>query len=143
MSIKKYLTEKIDKIGAATSSITGGLTLGQFPQFLAQYVQRVGGAVDERRKIAIEETMPQLLERADELEASIEQIQASGTLEKIVSFVRHVDLDIARKTYEAFTPGMTFDSDGMTYIAVGAGLGFLAYEGGKSLVRAATKKYKR
>ena len=140
MKIKKYVSDKADKIGAIASSITGAGMLGQFPQYLAQYAQRIGGHIDEARIIAQSEAMPKLLERAETLEAGLEKIMSAGVLEKIVTFTRHAEWSIAKRAYEAFTPGMTFDSEGITYAAIGAGLGYLAYEGIKSGIKSIGKK---
>lgn len=142
MGLKKYLRNKADKIGAIASGVGGAGLLGQFPQYLAQYYQRLGGHIDEARLIAEQEAIPRLLERANNLEAGLQKIQDSGTLEKIVSFVRNAEWSVAQRAYEAFTPGMTFDSEGLTYAAVGAGAGFLLYEGAKSTINSLAKKYK-
>lgn len=140
MKIKQYMSEKADKIGAIASSVTGAGMLGQFPQYLAQYAQRIGGHIDEARIIAQSEAMPKLLERAETLEAGLEKIMSAGALEKIVAFARHAEWSIAKRAYEAFTPGMTFDSEGITYAAIGTGLGYLAYEGVKAGIKSLRKK---
>lgn len=140
MGIKKYVSDKADKVGMIASSVLGAGALGQFPQYLAQYAQRVGGHVDEARYIAQTEAMPKLLERAETLEAGLERIMSAGSLEKLVAFARHAEWSIAKRAYEAFTPGMTFDSEGVTYAAIGAGVGYLAYEGVKAGIKSLKKK---
>ena len=137
------MSEKADKIGAIASSVTGAGMLGQFPQYLAQYAQRLGGHIDEARLIAQQEAIPHLFDRADKLETGLHQIQQAGTLEKIVAFARHAEWSIAQRAYEAFTPGMTFDSEGLTYAAIGAGAGYLLYEGVKAGIKSIGKKRKK
>ena len=71
------------------------------------------------------------------------QIQQASTLEKIVAFARHAEWSVAQRAYEAFTPGTTFDSEGLTYAAIGAGTRYLLYEGVKAGIKSIGKKRKK
>jgi hypothetical protein len=133
MGIKKYIKNTTDKICFAGSGVIGAGVLGQFPQYLAQYVQRAGGHIDEAKNIALTQNIPQLYERAEKKQEGINIIQESGTLEKLINFVKHADYSIAQRTYEHFTPGMTFDSEGMIYGGIGAILGATLYSGVKNI----------
>lgn len=125
MGIKDYVCRKVDNTCAAASAVAGGLALGQFPQFLAQYVQRLGGHIDEARDASAMFSVPELAQRANHLTDGLNSINNAGTLEKLVAFVQNAEWEIARRAWDNFTPGMTFDTEGLLYCGVGV-LGALA-----------------
>ncbi len=128
MSVKKYLLNKADKLACAGTVVVSALTLGQFPQYIAQYVQRLGGTIDEDRRIAKDEKMHSLNIRADDLERSLNLINNSSGLGKLTTFVGNADWDIAKRAYQNYTPGMTFNYEGLLYSGVGGLTGFGLYE---------------
>ncbi len=142
MSIKTYIKNKTDNLGAAISATAGAGILGQFPQYLAQYMQRLGGHIDEANQLALNttkyslnaEAAHKITEHATDLKEGLEAIANSGTLGKIVEFCHHMQPEIAKRTLENYAPGMTFDMQGITYAAVGLITGYLLYETAKGVV---------
>lgn len=145
MGLKNYIIRKVDNIGAASSALVGGFGLGQFPLFLAQYVQRLGGHADEARSIANSGIVDSnnahtLAERASALGRHITELSSSNPVHTLAEFARHVNMDVARRTLENYTPGMAFDADGLTYAAIGAATGLVAYEVGKGALSLMRKR---
>jgi len=133
MVVKKYIANKLDNLGAVSFSLLGAGTLGQFPQYLAQYLQRLGGHIDEADSIASKYKSQEIGQHAVELKEGLEVITNASPIGKLWQFVRNVDLDIAQRALENYTPGMTFDAQGLTYCAVGAVIGFVGYEVSKGV----------
>ena len=134
MSIKSYVARKADNVGAAVSALSGGLLLGQFPEFFAEYMQRLGGHIDEATRTAETYHIPQAAERAQKLHQGLEALTNAHFPWRLWEFVKHVDRRIAHRTLENYIPGMTFDSEGLGYCAIGAVAGLVAYEVGKAAV---------
>lgn len=128
MKSKHWLTRKSENLFSALSGLAGGLLLGQFPQYLSQYLQRLGGHIDEARNIMDEYRIAQLENRIEELEAGFIAIQNANPGLKLFAFIWHADWKIARGAWENFTPGITFDQEGFAYLIVGGILGFLLFD---------------
>jgi len=143
MNVKRWLLRKTNGLFTAVAGLAGGLLFGQFPQFIAQYVQRVGGHLDEARNIMNEYDIPELAERIISLEAGLNAIIEAGPLTKLFVFIGHADWKIARNTWANFIPGITFDSEGITYIIVGGILAFLVYDLLRSIISAFLYSQKR
>ena len=126
----EYVKRKADNLGNAVSVLTGAGILGQFPQFLAQYLQRLGGHIDEAKLIQAKEHLPQLATRISDLEKALHQINEAGTIGKLFAFAKNVDLSIASRALENYAPGVTFNNEGLLYCGVGALLGYVTYEFG-------------
>lgn len=129
--MKKLLLKKIDNLVSAALAVIGALLFGQFPQFIAQYIQRLGGHLDEARLIQqkySDYTSGELPERIEYLEESLSAIQNAGPIEKFFSFIFNVDTDIAAAAWQNYTPGITFDTTGFIYIVFGALLLYLLKE---------------
>lgn len=138
--MKNYLLRKIDNIGASTSAITGTLIIGQFPQFIAQYLQRIGGHIDEAKYFLEKYNHPHLINRISNLEKGLSEITNASPLNKIIQFIEHIDINIAHKTLENYIPGITIDSQGLIYCGIGALTGLIIYEIIKEGIKLATKK---
>ncbi|MBD3259836.1 DUF2937 family protein [Candidatus Woesearchaeota archaeon] len=141
--VKDYVGRKLDMVGAAASSISSGLAWGQFPQYLAQYVQRLGGHIDEARYASHEFNVPELAERADRLQQGLEAITNSSSFGKLFAFIQHADLAIAQKVLANYTPGMAMDTEGLMYCGAGALAGLGLYESGKLGVSAIKNRLKK
>jgi len=131
--IRNYLKQKADNCGASIGALIGAGTLGQFPQFLAQYLQKVRGHIDEARNSAnyllkMSGVSEELTQRAEDLQSGLDAIGSAGELEKLLQFIRHVDFQIFGRTLENFEPGVTFNSEGILYCGVGALAGLVGYE---------------
>lgn len=133
--ISDSLLKLFDRILNAFFSLSAGLLTAQFPQFLAQYLQRLGGHIDEAHHIAEEFQLPALAERAATLAAGLDAINKASPFLRLPVFIANSHWDIARKAYENFTPGMTFTAEELCYLAGGALLGLFIYSGIKSFCR--------
>ncbi|MBU2650120.1 MAG: DUF2937 family protein [Bacteroidetes bacterium] len=136
MKRKQWLLRKINGIFTVAAGLFGGMLFGQFPQFISQYIQRVGGHIDEARNIMNEYDIPEIAERIMSLEAGLNAITEAGPFTKLFVFIGHADWKIARKTWENFIPGITFDSEGITYIIVGGISAFLVFDLLKTIISA-------
>lgn len=134
MGITDYITRKADNVGAAVSGLAGGLALGQFPQYLAQYLQRLGGHIDQAASSATEFNVPELAQRATEMKTGLEHIVNASTLGKLGEFAQHINLEVAKRTLEHYTPGMTFNQEGLLYAGVGAAAALVCYELAKGVI---------
>ena len=138
MSFKRVsdsLLKLFDRILGVFFSLSAGLLTAQFPQFLAQYLQRLGGHIDEARHIAVEFQLPALSERAATLSAGLDAINKASPFLRLPVFIANGHWEIARKAYENYTPGMTFSVEELCYLAGGALLGLFIYSGIKGVCR--------
>ena len=138
MSIKRIsdsLLKLFDRILNVFFSLSAGLLTAQFPQFLAQYLQRLGGHIDEAQHIAEEFQLPALAERAATLTAGLDAINKASPFLRLPVFIANGQWEIARKAYENYTPGMTFTVEELCYLAGGALLGLFIYSGVKGVCR--------
>ena len=132
MGLIKYITKKVDNLGATISSASGTIALGQIPQYISQYTQRLSGQ--------LEGTNPsENTERISALREGLETITNSGAFGKLGAFIQNVDSEIAQKVYENYTPGITFDTEGLLYCGVGALAGLATYELGKVVFKKGLK----
>jgi len=139
-----WLVRKLDMLGGAAIAGGAGAATSQLQAFMLQYLQRLGGHVDEARRafetidrseryshmdVPTREAIARdALARADELRAAHDAILAGDLFTRPAAFVRHLDLDIAGRTWESFTPALPFDAAGLTYAGTGLILGLVCYE---------------
>lgn len=128
-----FALNSLDSALTALSGAAGGLLLVQFPQFLAQYLQRLGGHIDEATLSAAKFKLPELAARAQELKAGLDAISDAPVLWKLASFIYHAQWDIAKAAYKNFTPGMTFNDAGLLYFLCGLAAGLVLYGALKAL----------
>ncbi|MCU0821432.1 MAG: DUF2937 family protein [Spirochaetes bacterium] len=126
-SAVNYVADKLDRLMTAVFGTAGGLLLAQFPQFLAQYIQRLGGHIDEAILSAKKYNLPDISQRAEELKAGLYAITDAPQLFKLPKFVIHADWGIAAEAFKNFTPGMTFNEQGLYYLGAGVLIGILIY----------------
>ncbi len=132
-----YIADKIDRLMTAVFGTAGGLLLTQFPQFLAQYIQRLGGHIDEAMLASKKYNLPDLSERVRELKAGLDAITDAQPLFKLPNFIIHSDWSVVTETFKSYTPGMTFTEQGLYYLAAGVLAGILVYGGTKFLLNMA------
>jgi hypothetical protein len=135
---------------AMAMGLTGAVSFAQYPEYAQQYVQRLGGAVDElagvatlfdaaasaagvTRAQALAELqgsafldqhgrdMAQTLARYDALKTDLAVLQ-SGTARRLALLPTRMDTDIAARTWEAFQPAVPVTPTGLGF----AGGGFVA-----------------
>ena len=140
----EWLLRKLDTLIGAVFAGIAGAAASQLRAFMVQYLQRLGGHVDEARRAydavlngeryqamaapARELIAQDALNRLDELRGAHDAIQGAGLLAKPFIFASHLDLAIAGRTWETFTPALPVDLAGLVYAAMGLLVGLIAYE---------------
>jgi len=145
--------------------LAGAAGLSQFPEFSQQYVQRLGGAVDELSRFVVAfdgdaaalgldrvaaldelraggamaarraETMAATLARHDRLSADLSALQTAGPFTRAYRATRLTDPEIAAGAWQAFRPALPLTFEGAAFAAVGMLCGLAAMSGGLALLR--------
>ena len=139
-----WLFRKLDLLGGAVIAGGAGAAASQLQAFMVQYLQRLGGHVDEAQRafdaIGQGERYRQMdaatrelivgdaLARVNELRAARDAILEGDLISRPFAFFRHLDLAIAGRTGESFIPALPFDTAGLVYAATGLLLGLILYE---------------
>src|SRR5690348_15077235 len=123
-----WLKSLVDGIGAAAGAAVGS----QLPEFVQQYLQRLGGHRDEAFQFvqmlrsqgseASSAVLALAQERADSLAHTFDSIAQAGDLMRPAAFLRYVDVDVARATLDLFRPAVPLTPAGVLY----GGLGLIA-----------------
>lgn len=71
--------------------------------------------------------MNENVHRFNDLSAALKAVTETDPRLSIIPFLRHLDLDIARKTLKTFTPGIPFSTEGLAYALLGMVLAMLVY----------------
>lgn len=138
MSLKASVLEILrffERFVLVAWGLAGGLALAQFPQFLAQYLQRLGGHIDEAGLAAKLYALPELSTRAAKLATGLQAIEGAGPFFRLPAFLANAQWTIAREALRHYAPGMTFTSEELCYLAAGALLGIVVYGCLKSILR--------
>ncbi len=130
------------RVAGVASLALVGAAAAQLPAFVRQYLQRLGGHLDEARFMAAEiadgasyrgltpdvrEAVLQVTERRiDALSTAYDAIVGADDLTRPLVFLTHVDHAIAAAAWRVFEPGLPLGWGGLIYGAVAA---FLAYAG--------------
>ena len=130
-----WLCVKIDRLIVVSFGVCGGLALAQFPQYLVQYLQRLGGHIDEARYAAGLFALPELSARADRLAEGFSAIEGTSAFFRAPVFFLHAQWGVARETLRHYAPGMTFTVEEVCYLAAGALVGVIIYGLLKLLLR--------
>lgn len=140
--------------------VLGAVALSQAPEFFQQYLQRLGGHLDEARlqlagfeevarksglsfqgyidllrsqtTAAVADTGARIAEiqtRVEELARAEAALREAGLWERPFVFLRHVDWDIAGRTWEVFKPAVPVTLEGIVYAAVGMILALVLFQG--------------
>lgn len=132
--------------------VAGAAGFSQFPEFSQQYVQRLGGAVDELERVVADfdqdaadvnlsreaalvdlasggtmgkeraDTMVRTIDRHANLSADLAALQAAGPFTRAAQAARFRDSEIAQRAFENFKPAAPLTFEGATF----AGAGFLS-----------------
>jgi hypothetical protein len=123
-----WLKSLVDGIGAAAGAAGGS----QLPEFVQQYLQRLGGHRDEAFRFvqqlkaqgaeASSAVVTLAQERADSLARAFDAIAQTDGLLRPAVFLRYADVDVAQATMELFRPAVPLTPAGLLY----GGLGLLA-----------------
>lgn len=139
-----WLLKKLDMLLGAGFAATVGMCASQVQSFIDQYLQRLGGHLDEAtlnleriqtgvRYQTMSETVRRELEldaagRVDELRSSYEAISAAGLIEQPFAFFRHANDAIVTGTWADFVPAVPLDAHALIYISIGIVLALVVYE---------------
>ncbi len=157
MSIGKRAAASGEAILDRVLCVVGAVLFSQAPEFMQQYLQRLGGHLDEARRMLaqyeeiarragfslnafIERTasnpdavvakhagvMEGAIARVRDLAEAQAAIQDASLFTRPFAFLRHVDWDIAARTWSVFKPAVPTTIEGLAYAAAGIGviLGF-------------------
>lgn len=136
---------------ALGAGLTGAAGVSQFPEYSQQYMQRLGGAVDELQRVvddfdadaasldlsreaalvdlakggdmgaARAESITSTIERHTRLSGDLEAMQGLGPFSRAKYAARFTDTELAGRVWEDYRPAMPVTFEG----AIFAGLGFL------------------
>lgn len=101
----------------------GAAAGSQVPEFLQQYAQRLGGHLDEARRLL--DTMPALRLRVDALEAARTALDTSAGAGRLWAFATHFQPDVFGGTLAAYVPATPLTVEGLLYAVAGMALGVL------------------
>lgn len=139
-----WLLNKIDMLIGAGFAATVGMGASQVQSFIDQYLQRLGGHLDEAtlnleriqtgvRYQTMSETVRRELEtdasgRVAELQSAYDAITTAGLVEKPFSFLKYADDTIVSGAWADFVPAVPLDTEAIIYVATGIVLAILIYE---------------
>ena len=155
----RWTLRKCDSLLGTILAAVAGVCFAQLPAFLQQYLQRLGGHVDEARLSlsqitagaqvstldapTLQALTVSLEQRASALAAGEQAINgASASLRPLV-FLREFDMDIAAATLRAFEPAVPLSITGLVYALVGIVAGWLFYELIKAPIGAVARRRRR
>ena len=146
----RWTLRKFDALLGTVVAALAGLGFAQFPAFIQQYLQRLGGHVDEAQLNlsqitgnasvrALDAPVRQVLAvsleaRVSDLEAGEQAIGGAAASVRPFIFVRELDIDIAVATLRAFEPALPLSMAGLIYGLAGIVVGWLFYEALKTPV---------
>jgi len=114
--------------------LVGAVVFAQAPEFFQQYLQRLGGRLDEARRQL--EVFRDVGARVDSLATAEAAIRNASLFTRPFAFARHFDPAIARATLSVFRPALPTTLEGAAYALCGMLVLLAAYHWGvKSLVR--------
>lgn len=139
-----WLTRKLDSIAGAVFAAVGGVSCSQVQAFMHQYLQRLGGHLDEARRHltevtqderyrSLDETARQSLidaaqQRTAEIQLAYDALRNADALFKPVAFLQHLDPELALRVFPDFQPALPLDAASLSYAAAGFLLGLALYE---------------
>jgi hypothetical protein len=139
-----WIFRKLDSLAAAAVAAVGAMVCAQLPEFIQQYLQRLGGHIDEAKRAlrtVADSVAFQALDpagraaavaaheaRVATLQIARDAIAGAGPIEKPYALVRHLDPDIAAGAWSVFKPAVPLEPLGLAYALVGLVGGWLVYE---------------
>ena len=127
----RWTLRKCDTLLGTILAAVAGVCFAQLPAFIQQYLQRLGGHVDEAQlnlsqvatgagfrtldAPAREVLTVSLTQRVSELETGEQAITSASASVRPFIFVRELDPDIAIATFRAFEPAVPLNLTGLFY----------------------------
>ena len=129
----KRATRFLGDLGSGLFGASGAALASQYPEFVQQYLQRLGGHRDEAVRLAAtikegarpgaELFLPAIEARAAALSTALDTLSHASGVERLAVFVRHIDRDIAEATLAAFRPAVPLTLEGIVAATIGLLLG--------------------
>lgn len=142
--IVSWIWRKLDTFLSAVVMTLTGIIASQTQAFITQYLQRLGGHLDEaeaqfaniqtgsRYKLMDETVRVELKanaqSRIDDLQSAYDSIGGADIFMRPFSFFGHAEPAIVTGTWSGFTPALPLDMASIIYVLMGMILGFLVYE---------------
>lgn len=142
----------------------GAAGFSQFPEYLAHYLQRLGGRIDQAR-VRVEEIKEDAAEKGmsvpdyiasftasdphslegermresffhlADMEAAYQALSAATTLQRPLVFADHFDSDLVAATVGDFAPAVPLTPEGFVYGGVGVLAGLILCGGSRRVLR--------
>ena len=116
-------------IADGVAAVVGAAVFSQMPEYVQQYMQRLGGHRDEAARVLLalraqgvgaSDALLALAEaRAVALAQALDALASAGDLVRPIVFLRIMDPNIARATLDAFRPAVPLTAEGLVYAGVG------------------------
>ena len=148
-----WLARKLDEFVGAVFAGLVGVSCSQLQAFIHQYLQRLGGHLDEAVRnlqristapefAGIDKASRELLaaaaaDRVREIETALKTIREAGVFTRPFVFARDADPDIALAAMRDFQPAIPIDPASLGYAALGVLIALLVYDLVKSPFRLA------
>lgn len=140
----RWTLRKFDALLGTVLAALAGVCFAQLPAFIQQYLQRLGGHVDEAHlnllqittdaslralDVAARQVLTVSLEqRVSELKSGEQAISGASASVRPFIFLRELDIDIAMATFRTFEPALPLSAAGLIYGLTGMVAGWLLYE---------------
>lgn len=140
----KWIWRKLDAFLGAVVIAATGVAASQGQTFIDQYVQRLGGHLDEGktqllsvqaglRYKAMSEAARTELEanaqaRIENLQSAYDAIVNANIFTRPIAFFGNAEPAIVAGTWRDFVPALPLDATSVTYVFMGMVLGFVIYE---------------
>lgn len=146
----EWIWRKLDAfVGAVVIAVTG-IAASQAQAFIAQYLQRLGGHLDEAKTQLLNvqtglrykemsepvrtEIEANALVRVESLQDAYDAITSANIFTRPFTFLGNAESAIVAGTWRDFVPALPLDAPSITYVFMGMILGFIIYEVMKLLI---------
>lgn len=139
-----WITRRLDNLGSAVTGGAGGMGLSQAPAFSHAYLQRLGGHIDEARRMldgvregsilprlpedARSEAIAELTLRMADLQTARAALTDADPWLRPLMLLRHADPTIAGRTLDEFIPAVPLDGASLLYTGLGVILALVVWE---------------
>lgn len=139
-----WILQKVDMLIGASFAAVAGMAASQVQAFIDQYIQRLGGHLDEAkhnlerietgvRYQTMSDTVRRELEtdatlRVSELQSGYDAITTSDVITRPFTFLQHADDAIMTGTWTDFVPAVPLDANAFIYVGLGIVCALVTYE---------------
>jgi hypothetical protein len=122
-------------IADGVAAVIGAALFSQLPEFVQQYLQRLGGHRDEAVRLLLnlraqgsgesDALLASIEARARALTQALDALWSANNFVRPLVFFRTVDPEIARATLDAFRPAVPLSAESLVYAGLGLVVGIL------------------